>query len=134
MIERPMYEALWADLVKVKSMVFMSGPRQSGKTTFAKRAAATFSNQLYFNWDFAADKRRLIEDPAFFRQLERKDRSTPLVVLDEIHKYRKWKNYLKGVYDKFSEEYKFLVLGSGRLDLFQKGGDSLAGRYFQFRL
>ncbi|MHB9097383.1 MAG: ATP-binding protein, partial [Syntrophales bacterium] len=45
-----------------------------------------------------------------------------------------WKNYLKGVYDRFSNEYRFLVSGSGRLDIYQKGGDSLAGRYLLFHL
>jgi hypothetical protein len=57
-----------------------------------------------------------------------------LVIFDEIHKYKHWKNYLKGVYDQFVGNYKFLVSGSGRLDIFQKGGDSLAGRYFQLHL
>ncbi|UCF90508.1 MAG: AAA family ATPase [Desulfobacterales bacterium] len=46
----------------------------------------------------------------------------PLVVFDEIHKYKDWKNYLKGVYDRFKEEFLFLVSGSGRLDIYQKGG------------
>ncbi|MCK5595267.1 ATP-binding protein, partial [bacterium] len=55
-------------------------------------------------------------------------------VLDEIHKYRQWKNYLKGIYDEFKEEYAFIISGSGRLDIYQKGGDSLAGRYFKFHL
>ncbi len=57
-----------------------------------------------------------------------------MIILDEIHKYRGWKNYLKGIYDQFHQEYLFLILGSGRLDIFQKGGDSLAGRYFLFHL
>jgi predicted AAA+ superfamily ATPase len=57
-----------------------------------------------------------------------------LVVFDEIHKYKDWKNYLKGVYDQFHGSYQFLVSGSGRLDIYQKGGDSLAGRYFLFHL
>jgi len=57
-----------------------------------------------------------------------------LVIFDEIHKYSNWKNYLKGVCDRFAKEYKILVTGSGRLDLYQKGGDSLAGRYMKFHL
>ena len=72
--------------------------------------------------------------PTFFEAVERKDSSTPIIVLDEIHKYRNWKNYLKGVYDQFHDKYQFLVSGSGRLDLYQKGGDSLAGRYLLFHL
>jgi hypothetical protein len=62
------------------------------------------------------------------------DTSVPLIIFDEIHKYKDWKNYLKGVYDEFREEFKFLISGSGRLDIYQKGGDSLAGRYYLFHL
>jgi len=72
--------------------------------------------------------------PTFFEAVKRKDSSIPIVVLDKIHKYRDWKNYIKGVYDQFHDKYQFLVSGSGRLDLYQKGGDSLAGRYFLFHL
>ncbi len=135
MVERPLYQAIWKDLARTKPMIFLSGPRQAGKTTFARRVAQSeFANHTYFNWDFVTDKKRLVENPAFFEEIQRKDATTPLVIFDEIHKYRKWKNYLKGVYDQFSDRYRFLVLGSGRLNVFQKGGDSLAGRYFQFSL
>jgi predicted AAA+ superfamily ATPase len=76
----------------------------------------------------------MLENHAFFTTLTRRDASTPLIIFDEIHKYRDWKNYLKGVYDQFGPDYQFLVTGSGRLDLYQKGGDSLAGRYLLFNL
>lgn len=66
--------------------------------------------------------------------MKRRDSSLPLVIFDEIHKYRDWKNYLKGIYDRYSAEYRFLITGSGRLDLYQRGGDSLAGRYLLFNL
>jgi len=115
-------------------MVFLTGPRQCGKTTLAEMIAESFPNSLYFNWDIATDKKRLIEDPYFFQHLRRKDESTPLIVLDEIHKYKDWKNYLKGVFDGFHHDFRFLVSGSGRLDLHQRGGDSLAGRYYSFQL
>lgn len=115
-------------------MIFMSGPRQVGKTTFAKEIAKNFKNNIYFNWDIISNKKLLVENPVFFQNLNRVDESMPLVIFDEIHKYKHWKNYLKGIYDQFHDEYKFLVSGSGRLDLYQKGGDSLAGRYFLFHL
>lgn len=115
-------------------MLFLSGPRQSGKTTLARLVAREFTNSVYFNWDIPSNKKLLIENPAFFEDVNLKDSSAPIVILDEIHKYHRWKNYLKGVYDEFGGRYRFLVLGSGRLNVFQKGGDSLAGRYFLFSL
>ena len=134
MLEREPYAAVWRELANEKAMVLLAGPRQCGKTTLAHMVSTDYSNTLYFNWDVATDKRRLIEDPYFFQGMIRKDESKPLIIFDEIHKYKDWKNYLKGVYDRFSADYQFLVSGSGRLDLYQRGGDSLAGRYYAFRL
>jgi len=125
---------MWQDLSSEKKMIFLSGPRQVGKTTFAQKIAEGFKNNLYFNWDIISQKRLLIQEPTFFENINRKDESIPLVIFDEIHKYSKWKNYLKGIYDEFAGDYKFLVSGSGRFDLYKKGGDSLAGRYFQLHL
>jgi len=134
MESRKPYVKIWNDLAKDKSMIFLTGPRQVGKTTLAQIISRSFANNLYISWDIAQHRTRIIEDPAFFEAVERKNSSIPLIVYDEIHKYRDWKNYLKGVYDQFHDSYKFLVSGSGRLDIFQKGGDSLAGRYFLFHL
>lgn len=115
-------------------MVFLAGPRQVGKTTLSKIISKSFPNNLYFNWDIPQHRARLLENPFFFEELVRKDPSVPLITFDEIHKYRDCKNYLKGVYDAFHSQYRFLVSGSGRLDLYRKGGDSLAGRYYLFHL
>lgn len=134
MIDRAPYAAIWNELSAEKSMVLLAGPRQCGKTTLARQLSAAFANNLYFNWDIATDKRRLIANPFFFQDIVRRDESRPLVILDEIHKYKDWKNYLKGLYDRFHAEFLFLVSGSGRLDLYRKGGDSLAGRYYMLHL
>lgn len=133
-MDRGLYRGIWQELSRGKAMVFLAGPRQSGKTTLARLIAGGFANSVYFNWDISSNKKLLIENPAFFQDVNLKDATAPLVILDEIHKYRRWKNYLKGVYDGFGDRYRFLVLGSGRLNVFQKGGDSLAGRYFLFSL
>jgi predicted AAA+ superfamily ATPase len=112
----------------------MAGPRQAGKTTLARAIAAGHRNRLMVNWDVIGDRRRLIADPEFFVRQAWADDSEPLVVLDEIHKYRRWKAYLKSVVDGHPTGYRFLVTGSGRLDVYQRGGDSLAGRYEMFHL
>lgn len=134
MLSRETYLRIWNELVKEKAMIFLSGPRQSGKTTLAKIISGSFANSLYFNWDIQEHRTRFLRNHRFFESVERKDGSIPLIIFDEIHKYRDWKNALKGIYDEFKGEYRFLVSGSGRLDLYQKGGDSLAGRYYHFHL
>jgi len=109
-----MYLNVWRELAAEKAMIFLAGPRQSGKTTLAQMIAAEFANRLYFNWDDPEDRTRLLGNPFFFQEIERRNGSVPFVVFDEIHKYRDWKNYLKGVSDRFSKEFKFLVSASGR--------------------
>lgn len=57
-----------------------------------------------------------------------------LLVFDKIHKYKRWKNWIKGVYDKQKTAHQFLVTGSARLDIYRRGEDSLLGRYHYWRL
>lgn len=134
MEERAPYLRIYQDLANEKSMIFLAGPRQAGKTTLSEIIAKSFIDSLYFNWDIPKHRALLIENPTFFEGMKRTNPSPPLVVFDEIHKYKEWKNYLKGVYDQFQKSHRFLVSGSGRLDIYQKGGDSLAGRYYLFHL
>jgi hypothetical protein len=109
-----------------KKMVFIVGPRQVGKTWLAKEIAKDFKNAVYLNYDSFED-RKIIED-------ERWLQTTDLLILDELHKKKDWKNYLKGVYDTKKDNLKILVTGSARLNTFKIGGDSLAGRFFLHRL
>ena len=133
-MKRPMYQRIFRDLSRYKQMVFIAGPRQAGKTFFTNMIAEKFRNSYYFNWDIIDEKRKLIENPSFYENMNLEDDSTPLVIFDELHKFPDWKNYLKNVFDRDKENYKFIVSGSGRLDMFQRGGDSLAGRYLLFYL
>jgi len=110
---------VWKEIAAEKAMVSLAGPRQSGKTTLAQMIGQEFANHIYVNWDIPGDRIRLIENPFFFQEIERRNGSVPLIVFDEIHKYRDWKNYFKGVYDRFFKEFKILVTGSGRLDIYQ---------------
>jgi predicted AAA+ superfamily ATPase len=110
-----------ADLAE--KMVLLGGPRQVGKTTLAK--ALVNGDVGYMSWDIPAHRERILR-----RELPDSD----LWVFDEIHKYRRWRNYLKGVYDEFGDDHRLLVTGSARLDLYRFGGDSLQGRYHFLRL
>ena len=103
--------------------MLLSGPRQAGKTTLSKQLGLSFA---YLNFDSA-------EDRALLRAAEW-DREVELVIFDELHKMRKWKGWLKGVYDTEGIPPSMLVTGSARLEVFRRGGDSLAGRHFLHRL
>lgn len=105
-------------------MVFIGGPRQVGKTTLSKEFLT--SEEQYLNWDDLADRNLLKKHQV--------DTNLKIVVLDEIHKYARWRMLVKGLYDKYSDKLKIIVTGSARLDLLRKGGDSLAGRYHYYRL
>lgn len=109
-------------------MVFIGGPRQVGKTTLSLGflSPASEKNPAYLNWDRVLDRSLILKDQIPL--------SEPLIVFDEIHKYRNWRSLMKGLYDKNKSENQFLVTGSARLDHFRKGGDSLLGRYHYYRL
>jgi len=109
-----------------KKMVFLTGPRQVGKTWLAKQIADEVAGSVYLNYDSAED-----------RDIIRKERWLPtvtLLVLDELHKMKGWKNYIKGIYDTRAPEMRILVTGGARLEAFRQHGDSLAGRFFRHRL
>ena len=106
-----------------KKIVLLSGPRQTGKTTLSKGLYTSFD---YYNYDVDTDRFRL--------QQKAWDRAQQLVIFDELYKMKLWKRWLKGVYDTEKNPPYLLVTGSARLNTFRKVGDSLAGRYFSYRL
>lgn len=126
MLERALAKQVVADLRE--KMVLVSGPRQSGKTTLARsilsRQHRAFASR-YLNWD---------DDEARTRVLKREFPHDGLVVFDELHKFGRWRNFLKGLYDERRGQQQILVTGSARLDLYRRGGDSLQGRYHHLRL
>jgi uncharacterized protein len=120
-VKRYLQDRVAADLDQ--KMVFLGGPRQVGKTTLAKALLQDLAG--YLSWDIPGHRQRILE-----RELPDAD----FWVFDELHKYRRWRNYLKGVYDEFHPDRRILVTGSARLDLYRFGGDSLQGRYHFLRL
>jgi len=109
-----------------EKMVFVAGPRQCGKTTLARQILAKYPSGAYFNWDNDVHRKRLLKG-----QL---DEDAKLWVFDELHKYRSWRNWLKGVFDLNRDFHDILVTGSAKLDIYRRGGDSLQGRYYFHRL
>lgn len=124
-------------LTHYRQMLFMVGARQVGKTTLTKHAADHVEQHLSLNWDYEPDQQIILRDidtvlnqQGFLQASQQKK----LFVLDEIHKYPHWRNFLKGIYDKYSEVLNIIVPGSAQLDVFKSGGDSLMGRYFPYRI
>ncbi len=107
-------------------MVFIGGPRQVGKTTLSRQVGGAYPGFLYLNWDSRDDRQKIIGS-VFPSEM-------PLIIFDEIHKYKGWKNYLKGLYDTRGSSTRLLATGSARLDVYRRGGDSLFGRYRYYRL
>jgi len=108
-------------------MVFISGPRQVGKTTLAKGILSDhFSSDGYLDWDLDEDRQDILK--------KRWDIDEKLLIFDELHKFPRWKTWIKGIYDVSHESHAFLVTGSARLDIYRRGGDSLMGRYHPWRL
>jgi uncharacterized protein len=128
MHNRYLCDAIEQDAFPSKKMALVSGPRQVGKTTFSKSMLNHAQN--YFTWDDPGFRRAWLKSP---RTALEGIRNGPLV-LDEIHKDRRWKNHLKGYFDTVGPGDGLLVTGSARLDLYRRGGDSMLGRYLPYRL
>lgn len=112
-----------------RKMVFVGGPRQAGKTTLAKHLCQQVGSDLqsrYLSWDAAEDREKILREnfPA----------GPGFLILDEVHKYSRWRQVVKGLFDKRGDELQILVTGSARLDHYRRGGDSLQGRYHFYRL
>ena len=123
-MDRYLYNPIKRDLSK--KMVILTGPRQVGKTYLAKELMKEFRNAQYLNYDHYDDA-RIIHNQTWSLDAD-------LLILDEIHKMKDWKRFVKGIYDTRPAGQSILITGSARLDTFRQTGESLAGRYFPYRL
>lgn len=117
-----------------RQMAFISGPRQVGKTTTCKK---TFPDASYINWDNITDRTSIIKGPEEISRkigLQQLQKTRVKVIFDEIHKFSKWKNFLKGFFDSYADKTTTTVTGSAKLQIYKRGGDSLTGRYFSYRM
>jgi len=136
-MERLVGKYIFDPEISAGKMIFLTGPRQVGKTTFAKNWLSSLGvEDTYFDWDDPAIRSEYSRNALYFRNIvNAKFKGKPVpMVFDEIHKHKNWKNILKGVYDPNKERIQLLVTGSARLGLYRKSGDSLIGRYFSFQM
>ena len=128
-----LYDALLSEhLASHRQMVFVSGPRQVGKTTTCRNHADS-----YANWDNIDDREQILAGPAKLVErlaLNRLTKTTPVTLFDELHKYPRWKQFLKGFFDTYADQARIIVTGSSRLDTYRRVGDSLMGRYFLYHM
>ncbi|MEN0059968.1 MAG: ATP-binding protein, partial [Bdellovibrio sp.] len=135
-MDRYIYKDIKDLALKRQKMVFVSGPRQVGKTTLAKSYGKEFDEVSYRNWDESQFRKLWTKAPNEVQNVFNLEKTNNhrLLILDEIHKSKGWKQKLKGIYDELGAEINIIVTGSARLNVFKKGGDSLLGRYLNFRL
>ena len=113
-------------------MAFVSGPRQVGKTTTCRLHA-----HAYINWDDIDDRELILSGPANLigtLKLDRLYETVPVLLFDELHKFPRWKQFLKGLFDAHADRLRIVATGSSRMDVYRRDGDSLMGRYFPYRM
>lgn len=133
-VERSYSDVLREHFANERKMAFLTGPRQVGKTTLCK---ASLPEAAYLNADVDEDRRALLRGQREVAKrvgFEPGVRGAPGVVFDELHKLVRWKSFLKGFYDLHSECGPIAITGSSRLDIYRRGGDSMMGRYFLYRI
>ena len=129
--------ALQQHFSNYRQMAFLIGPRQVGKTTIGRNNLKEKGNNAYLNWDEEIHREVILAGTKRILEFFHLDIATPqkkIIIFDELHKYRHWRNFLKGFFDINEKNIHILVTGSARLDAFRYGGDSLMGRYFSYRI
>lgn len=132
-IRKRFYDTLLTEhLATNRQMAFVSGPRQVGKTTTCWNHADS-----YTNWDNIDDREQILGGPKKLVErlnLDRLSKTTTVALFDELHKHSRWKHFLKGFFDTYADQVRIIVTGSSRMEVYRRGGDSLMGRYFLYRM
>lgn len=124
-------------LARYEQMAFLPGPRQVGKTTIEKHAHIFSQYYKYLNWDIVRDREQILAgNQAIVTEvpLNVMVANKPIIAFDEIHKFKHWRNFLKGFFDEYKDDVSILVTGSAKLNVLRRAGDSLMGRYFLYRV
>jgi predicted AAA+ superfamily ATPase len=118
MIDRPRWQARLTDGWTQVPIVWLTGPRRSGKTVLARQVP----DALFLNCDLPSVADRLADPESFYHSVEH-----PVVVFDEVHQLPDPSRLLKIAADAFPR-LKILATGSSTLAATKKFRDSLAGR------
>lgn len=104
----------------------LTGPRQSGKTTFLK---TQFPNYSYVNLENTDIRKFAIEDPnGFLKELDEP------VILDEVQRVPGLFSYLQTKVDEDKTMGQFILSGSQNFHLMHRISQSLSGRVALFKL
>jgi predicted AAA+ superfamily ATPase len=132
-LRKRFYDSLISEHLRdQRQMALISGPRQVGKTTVCRERCSG-----YLNWDNIDDRRLIMAGPGAVAQTLELDKlrpQVPVCLFDELHKFSRWKQFLKGFFDTYADQVRILITGSSRMDVYRRGGDSLMGRYFLYRM
>ena len=137
MIKRNIYSAIKKHQ-SAKEMTVLVGPRQIGKTTLLKllqKDLEKSGTQTFFlNLDYEPDMRYVTSQQNLLAKIELEfGNRQGYVFIDEIQRKENAGVFLKGIYD-LGLPYKFIVSGSGSLELKEKIQESLAGRKRLFEI
>jgi predicted AAA+ superfamily ATPase len=133
-VPRALEDVLRNHLSSLRQMAFVSGPRRVETTTVCRRVG---EDAGYLNWDDRDDREVLLAGPgavADHLDLSCLREEPPVVVFDELHRYRRWRTFLEGFFDHHADRVRIIVTGSARFDVFRPGVESPMGRYFLHRL
>lgn len=132
-LRKRFYDSLISEHLRdQRQMALISGPRQVGKTTVCRERCSG-----YLNWDNIDDRKLIMAGPGAVAQTLELDKlrpKVPVCLFDELHKFSRWKQFLKGFFDTYADQVRILITGSSRMDVYRRGGDSLMGRYFLYRM
>lgn len=135
-MKRVYHSVITSHLKHDEQMVFLAGPRQVGKTTISKTCMPKELTK-YLNWDVKEHRTHILKGAVHVAEhlgLQVVKEEKPLVIFDELHKFNKWRDFIKGFYDLYKAEAHIIVTGSAKFDVYNRSGDSLMGRYFPYRI
>lgn len=130
-IQRTILEDVWKDINR-EEIAFLVGPRQAGKTTIMKiiqgKLHETENKTLYLSLDYEYDRIYFTSQQNLLKKVGLELGSGHgFVFIDEIQRMENAGLFLKGIQD-MGLPYKFIVSGSGSVDLKARIKESMLGR------